>query len=133
MPPDPVSRDVASEWLRYARGNLARAKQEKPAETPWEYMCFDAQQAAEKAIKAVLIFHGIELPRTHAIGELLDLLNRTGEAVPGELWPADALSDYATHARYPGGEQPVTEVDHERAVTLAEQVVRWAEGIVHGA
>ncbi len=130
MPGDRPSREAARHWLRYAEGNLARAKQEKPEVTPWEYMCFDAQQAAEKAVKAVLVFREIEFPRTHAVGELLAFLNRAGEAIPDELWDADALSGYATHARYPGGEQPATQDDYVEAVRLAEQVVRWAEGIV---
>jgi HEPN domain-containing protein len=132
MPDDPASRDLAAEWVHYARGNLARAKQEKPAETPWGYMCFDAEQAAEKAVKAILVLRGIEFPKTHAIGELLGLLSRAGEEIPDELWEADALSGYATHARYPGDEQPVTEVGYDRAVAIADQVVRWAERIIHG-
>ena len=132
MQGDPAARDLAAEWVRYARGNLARAKQEKPAETPWAYMCFDAEQAAEKAVKAILVLRGIEFPRTHAIGELLGLLSRAGEEIPDELWEADILSGYAAHARYPGEEQPVTEDDYAKAVAAAEKVVLWAEGIVHG-
>jgi HEPN domain-containing protein len=33
---------------------LALAKQPKPREAFWDDLCFDAQQAAEKSIKAVL-------------------------------------------------------------------------------
>lgn len=130
MPSDQTSRKAAEEWLRYARGNLARAKQDKPEESPWEYMCFDAQQAAEKAIKAVLVLRGIEFPKTHVISELLGLLHAAGEEIPDEIWKADALSDYATHARYPGSEQLVTQEDYRDAVVMAERVAQWAEKII---
>lgn len=53
MPPnrDPTQ---AAEWLRRACSNLARARADRSVpEALYEDLCFDAQQAAEKAIKAV--------------------------------------------------------------------------------
>jgi len=46
-------------WLRRAKSNLFRAKQSKPEQVFWEDLCFDAQQAAEKSVKALLVFHKI--------------------------------------------------------------------------
>lgn len=132
MPDESLSRATAREWLQYAKGNLARARQDKPEETPWAYMCFDAEQAVEKAVKGVLVFLDIEFPRTHEIGELLVLAQGAGEQIPEDLWKAAELSGYATHARYPGGEQAATEDNYREAVVIAENVVRWAEAIVHG-
>jgi len=42
------------EWLNRARSNLALAKAKRKG-VYLEALCFDAQQAAEKAIKALLI------------------------------------------------------------------------------
>lgn len=120
------------EWLARARGNLAIARLPKPAEAVWDDLCFEAQQAAEKAVKAVLLAYGIEFPFIHDLGELLVLLRRHGRDVPGHLWAADELSEYATAARYPGHPDCANEDDYRRALTLADQIVRWAEGIVHG-
>ena len=39
----------------------------------FEDLCFDAQQAAEKALKAVLISGGRRFPKTHDLTELLHL------------------------------------------------------------
>ncbi|HEX5416749.1 MAG TPA: HEPN domain-containing protein [Chloroflexota bacterium] len=50
------------EWLRRARSNLLRAQQPRPEGVYWEDLCFDAQQAAEKAIKALLCFSWHSLP-----------------------------------------------------------------------
>lgn len=45
-----------AEWLRRAHSNLARARADRNSpEILYEDLCFDAQQAAEKAIKAVLV------------------------------------------------------------------------------
>jgi hypothetical protein len=56
------------EWLRRARSNLARARAGIPApEVLHEDLTFDAQQAAEKAIKAVLVAKDVEFPKTHAL------------------------------------------------------------------
>ena len=52
--------DKAMEWLRRAKSNLARAKVGKVSEDIlYEDLCFDAQQAAEKAFKAVCIINDI--------------------------------------------------------------------------
>jgi HEPN domain-containing protein len=130
MPPKVGPGGMHEDWLRRAKGNLALAKQRKPKEAYWEDLCFEAQQAAEKAVKAVLRFSEIDFPRTHDIGELLALLNKSEQKVPQELWKADELSQYAVETRYPGPAEPVTRREYRRAVATAQKVVKWAEGIV---
>ena len=44
------------EWLRRARSNLERAAVRTP-HSCLEDLCFNAQQAAEKALKGVLVAH----------------------------------------------------------------------------
>jgi len=56
------------DWLARARSNLARAQQPKPADVFWEDLCFDAQQAAEKALKALLLARRIPFRFVHDIG-----------------------------------------------------------------
>ena len=57
----------AEDWLRFARSDLKLAKLELSDELMYSTLCFHAQQAAEKAIKAVLIDNGIEISKTHNI------------------------------------------------------------------
>lgn len=68
MPPEPGS---ARRWPAYAHGDLALAEAGAAAHVPFLLLCFHAQQAAEKAVKAVLVAHGIEAPRTHNLGILV--------------------------------------------------------------
>ena len=60
-PPKRFPPNDPREWLNRARSNLARARSRDPR-FYLEDRCFDAQQAAERAIKAVLMARGVELP-----------------------------------------------------------------------
>jgi HEPN domain-containing protein len=130
MPSEGRAREAALDWVRRARSNLARARQPKPEDALWEDLAFDAQQAIEKAIKAVLVLKQVDFPRTHDIGELLGLLAGAQLVFPESVQRADRLTDYATGARYPGHSNPVTETEYREAVGLAEKFVRWAEGLI---
>lgn len=92
-----------------------------------EDLCFDAQQAAEKAIKAVLISRGVAFPHVHDLADLLTLLIRSGARVPDDVKEAERLTRFAVANRYPGVGEPVIAEEHEEAVAIAETVVRWAE------
>ncbi len=120
------SPDDPREWLNRARSNLALARSGLH-EAYREDLCFEAQQAAEKAIKAVLLSRGIAFPYVHDLARLLSLLEEQGTALPEPVWQAARLTRYAVATRYPGITEPVTEEEYAAAVALAEQVVRWAE------
>lgn len=54
MPLDRLPPSTPEEWLNRAKSNLIQAKAEQPG-VYLEDLCFNAQQAAEKAIKALLM------------------------------------------------------------------------------
>lgn len=128
MPPRLRSPSDPREWLRHARSNLARCRGDRPLpEVLFEDLCFDAQQAAEKAIKALLIDKAVDFRFVHDIGELLLTLEKSGVAIPSTIRDAAELTEFAVEARYPGPFEPVTEDEWKRAVALAETVVSWVE------
>jgi HEPN domain-containing protein len=92
-----------------------------------EDLCFDAQQGAEKAIKAVFIRRGERFPFVHDLGELLDLLERNGLTVPKYVREADGLSRYAVGTRYPGLAPAVSTRQYRKAVRIATAVLKWTE------
>lgn len=123
--------DDPREWLNRAKSNLAKAQYAPDVpEIYLEDLCFDAQQAAEKAIKAVLIHLGVRFPYVHDLASLLALVEEAGQSVPEAVKRAAALSDYAVEARYPGPAEPVTQQEYEDSVNAAEEVVRWAQEIL---
>ena len=125
-PPDRFPPDDPREWLNRARSNLALARSRAPG-TYLEDLCFEAQQAAEKAIKSTLIRRGIDFPYVHDLTRLLSLLEEVGEDIPDTVLKAGELTPYALLTRYPGPARPVTAEEHAAAVAIAEAVVRWAE------
>lgn len=128
MPHKRRSPDDPIEWLNRARNNLEMAKAATSLHITYlEDPCFEAQQAAEKAIKALLLHLGIRFPYTHDLADLLDLVKKAGKAVPKQVKDASRLTRFALVTRYPGVAEPVTRQEYKRALKIAERVVGWAE------
>ena len=124
-PPERFAPDDPREWINRARSNLALAKNRVPG-AYLEDLCFEAQQAAERAIKAVLIARDVEYPYVHDLAHLLSVLEDAGESVPCVVREAVELTPYAVITRYPGPTRPVTAREYLAAVETAEAVVAWA-------
>ena len=120
----------AEDWLRYAKSDLELARIEKPEGVLLENLCFHAQQAAEKTLKAVLIFLETDFPRTHNIRTLLDLLPEDVD-VPQEIEESAILTDYAVESRYPMNSEPVDDEEYRQVIGIAETVVSWAEKLIY--
>jgi HEPN domain-containing protein len=75
-PRDPTEPQT---WLLRARGNLSLAeKGGRLKGVLLEDLCFNAQQAAEKALKAVCLHQGMDIPKTHSLIQLMDILETSG-------------------------------------------------------
>ena len=118
-----------ADWLRYARSDLELSRIVRPDEVLFEVLCYHTQQAAEKALKAVLIAKAVPPPKTHNIRTLLDLLPQK-VIVSQEIEDAASPTDYAVTSRYHGDFEPVDEEEYKETVRLAETVVLWAERII---
>ena len=109
---------------------LAIASKKPEAPIVVEDLCFQAQQAAEKALKAVCRDKGIEFRFTHDIDELVERLSDNGVVITGEVEDATILTRYAVQTRYPGLAPALTKADWMEAVGLAMGVVRWASTLL---
>ena len=118
--------DDPREWLQRARSNLALAKAVSP-EICLEDLCFELQQCAEKAVKAVFIFRGQHFPYIHELAKLLGLLEQNGLKIPKYVWEADHLSRFAVVTRYPGQVGPVNLRTYRRSIRIATAVLGWAK------
>ena len=61
---------------------------------------FHAQQAAEKLLKAALAVRGLDYPRTHNLGALVELLSKASVTLPEGLADIDRLTPFGTVFRY---------------------------------
>lgn len=125
------NRKFVLDWLKRAKSNLARARAGKASEDVlYEDLCFDCQQSAEKAIKALLIGLNKEFLPTHSIARLLELVSEVGIEIPEEVEKAIYLTDYAVETRYPGEREPLTEEEYKEALAIAEKVFSWISKII---
>ena len=109
-------------WLTYAHTDLsvAEALLRQPDSYP-RHACFWAQQAAEKTIKAALVFLDIRVPRSRDLNNLRDLLP-AGWRVKDAYPDLTDLSSWAVEPRYPGDAPEAVEADAREAIKLARGI-----------
>jgi HEPN domain-containing protein len=125
--PDRHSAEDPEEWMNRARSNLAIAKNRNDTTIYLEDLCFNAQQSAEKGLKAVCISHHIEYPYIHDLAALVTHLMKNGIVVPEPVKNAAKLTRFAIATRYPHFTGPVREDEYQRAVAIADDVLSWCE------
>jgi len=130
-PPDQVREEFVRQWLLKAEEDVGAAKSLLTyGETFLSTVCFHAQQAAEKYLKAFLTRHQVEFPKTHDIGELLDLIDLIDRNLSDSLRDTMVLTDYGVVIRYPSDLPSVTASDAQGAVRLADQVRKSILGLL---
>jgi HEPN domain-containing protein len=119
---DPEIRALAAGWLAKAKVDLEVCDTLAAHGDLWEAVSFHSQQAAEKALKAVLVWHQVEFPKTHDIQRLLDLLAGVDADVACAAADAAELTPFGVEYRYPGEYPPVERETARAAVAVARRV-----------
>jgi HEPN domain-containing protein len=130
MKPDALL--AAQRWMDKAASDLRACRILLAADdAPLSAVCFHAQQAAEKAVKALLTANGRPFPKTHHLPTVVRML------------PADAgvgltldeqveLTHFAVAPRYPDDYVEIDRALAERLHALAESCAaaasRWLDG-----
>jgi HEPN domain-containing protein len=94
----------------------------KADDAPTDVVCFHAQQAVEKALKAILAAHSIVPDRTHDLVALLDDVIPLGVGLESESPSIAPLNEYAVGVRYPFHMAEPSIEDTKRAAMTAERV-----------
>ncbi len=119
----------AADWLRRARSDLVLAGIALPQDVMYNELCFHAQQAVEKSLKAVLVYFGIEFRRVHDLDYLMTLLPAE-VSLPPDAEEIVSLTTYAVMLRYPGDYEDVTEEEYRWAIQAARAAYAWAAQII---
>jgi len=128
MPPRAV-QGSPEDWLGRAEASLALAKVQGEG-VMFEDLCYQAQQAAEKAMKALYIARAKEFLFTHDLDRLALGLEQIGLDIPEPVDQATILTRYAMDTRYPGGFEPVSAQEYQEAIRHAQTVLAWASTIL---
>ena len=118
------------EWIERAKSSLELAQAKIIHHIYYEDLCYQSQQAVEKALKGLLIYYGVDPEFTHNIELLLKELKKFTE-IPENIEDAVRLTDYAVQTRYPGEYDEVTKEEYERSVKIAKDCLGWAESKIN--
>ena len=119
-----------ADWLAQAERDIERAVIDIQFEY-WEWACFTAQQAAEKAVKALLMKRGLTA-WGHSITPMLRRLSEI-TAPPNLIHQAQLLDTFYIPTRYPNGfaEGKPADYYNERnareAVDAARDIIRFCK------
>jgi HEPN domain-containing protein len=94
-------KEYLQNWLNRAKEDIAVIDSLFNTDTVLyaSTICFHAQQAVEKFLKAFLVYHNIDFPRTHDVDFLL-LECRKIDSTDFEV-DLGSLSDFGVNLRYP--------------------------------
>lgn len=117
-----MNRSEAKRWMEYAKSDLDVAYTLlKSDEFFPRQICFMAQQAGEKALKAILVYLEIPFPHTHDLDRLRELIPE-GWQVKQKFPELYDLSVWAVESRYPAHTPDVVESEARETLQLAEAV-----------
>jgi HEPN domain-containing protein len=110
-------------WLEFAQDDLEACRSKPGRHFRPRHVANLAQQAAEKALKAVIILSDQTPPKDHDLERLRTMIP---EGWRSKRYPADLtrLSDYGVRARYPDNAIQVTPLESAVAVRKAVAVMK---------
>lgn len=120
---DEAKRELVKAWLVKAQNDLATARKlVREPEIILDTAIYHCQQAAEKAIKAFLVFHDQRFEKTHDLRLLIELALRYNERLSDLQSMAELLTPYATAYRYPGDVLDPSQEEFDEALSSAESI-----------
>lgn len=119
----PDRTEIARRWLRWADEDLALAEHTAAdRDVVARGACVWAHQAAEKAIKALLIHHDIDPPKLHDLDRLAHRLPANEGSAFGSI-ELPELTRWSIEGRYPADLDEATHADAVKVIAIARQVV----------
>ena len=121
-------KEVVKRWIKKAENDLKSAQLLFDAEEKrlTDIICFHAQQAVEKALKAYLSSVSVRAGKTHDIATLLALCMDTDEEF--KILPVEKLERltfYAVEVRYPDEFYQPSVEESKEAIKIAEDVINF--------
>lgn len=118
----------AQDWIAQAKRDLEQAVDSKREERH-EWACFAAQQAAEKAVKALHLHLGQEA-WGHVIAKLLQDLPKSSRVPRGLTEKARVLDSFYVPPRYPNGHPEGAPFEHYGPLQ-SKEAIRYARQIIN--
>ena len=125
-----MDRIIVEEWLKYADNDLEVVRiLENHRPMQLEIICYHCQQAAEKALKAYLLFKDREPPKTHSLENLVDLCIEIDNGFDVIVTDCEYLNPFSVQPRYPFGFE-LTEDDAIISIRKCENIIDFIQSKV---
>ncbi len=132
--------EECGEWLAFAQTDYDCADylfRAPLSPRPLNVICYHCQQAAEKAIKALIVYCGNQggIPKVHDLSFLLNQVRNTlydqkGIRIDREFMATvDGLSKYGVAPRYPN-EMDVDERQASKVLRDSARIVAWVRRVI---
>ena len=128
-----VDMEFILPWIEKAENDISSAFHlaETMHPVPAGIVCFHCQQAAEKYLKAFLVYNNQEPPKTHDLIELAKLCNNFNTEFSLIFPKCEYLLPFASHTRYPGTSDPEGE-DIKTALVYAKAIIELVKSKLPG-
>lgn len=122
--------ELVEAWIGKATNDIVSARQILLlSDGPTDTACFHAQQAMEKALKALLTTYHVPFPKTHSLLRLLELVLPFSPILEEYREHLAELSVYGVEFRYPG---PLPDPDREETLRLFKIAEEFLETVRYG-
>jgi HEPN domain-containing protein len=112
-----------SAWIAKAENDLLNIRNNlASASTPWDTVCYHAQQAAEKMLKAFLVSRGRAPAPVHDLVAILSDCAALDRALAKLEPECRLLARYATRARYPARGMEPAAAEGQAAFAAAQKI-----------
>ena len=120
-------------WFRQAEKDLKASKNSLKS-GDYEWACFQAQQAAEKALKSILYVRGFRKILTHSVFELIMEVGKFETGFEEFKRAAKVLDSAYILTRYPNGiagdlipSEYYEQEDAKECILYAESILEWVK------
>ena len=119
------------QWLAKADNDLLNIQNNLASrDIPWDTMCFHAQQAAERTLKALIVHDGGTPNRTHDLVALLAACSASHPELRQLENDCRTLSLLATRVRYPDDFLLLNETIARDALTKSQTICNRVRGLL---
>jgi HEPN domain-containing protein len=120
--------ELTKKWMKKAENDI-KAVEHLLGSGVTDAICFHSQQAAEKYLKAFLVYNSIDFPKTHDISFLIEKC-KTVNGEFDELYKvkADFLTEFGVDIRYPEEFYIPTEEEAKECFEISKKVIEFVKG-----
>ena len=122
-----AAKKIVQEWLLTAEKDLKIAKEDIDKPERHQDGSFHCQQAAEKFLKAFIIFKNLEFRPTHDLETLLHICSQQNKEFESIRTECKMLSPFYIGTRYPEFDEKLTDEEVKEVLQYAEKIANFVK------